>query len=262
MIKRQCSVIATSAQRLIPTGSYPKQLLPTVIAGTGSIDMNAKKVFAIADMAGTVLKSDPWDLIRQHPVFLAQKPQMHIARFLPYYGAAKIGIVSDERLRDQWLVRMAAVYTGLHHDTIMAMYEDVIDDVLETLLNAKVVQRLEDHQRDGASVILASGMFSDFLSLLARRLGFDGVVGTDLLYENDVCTGRIAGETCVGQRKIAQVLHYIRQKDVAITPEDCFAYADSASDLPLLRTFGHAVAVSPDDELRQVATDNNWDIVE
>lgn len=224
--------------------------------------MSMTTTFVIADMAGTVLKSDPWDYIRRHPIFLAQKPRTQIMRFLPYYGAAKIGIVSDETLRHQWLVRMAAVFKGMPQDSIQSMYAEVIDETIATLLNEDVVKRLKAHQRDGATVILASGMFSDFLMLLADRLGFDGAVGTDLLYERGSCTGRIAGETCVGQRKIAQVLRYIHQKDINVVPENCFAYADSASDLPLLRSFGHPVAVYPDADLKQFAVANGWDVIQ
>ena len=39
---------------------------------------------------------------------------------------------------------------------------------------------------------------------------------------------------------------------------NCFAYSDSANDLPLLTTVGHPVAVNPDSDLKEQARDNGW----
>ena len=45
------------------------------------------------------------------------------------------------------------------------------------------------------------------------------------------------------------------------TPADAYAYADSASDLPLLMACGHPVAVNPDRRLREVARQRRWPIL-
>ena len=41
----------------------------------------------------------------------------------------------------------------------------------------------------------------------------------------------------------------------------CYAYSDSASDLPMLRAVGHPVAVNPDGKLERHARANGWPIV-
>jgi phosphoserine phosphatase len=41
----------------------------------------------------------------------------------------------------------------------------------------------------------------------------------------------------------------------------CWAYSDSASDLPMLRAVGHPVAVNPDAELARVAREAGWEIM-
>jgi phosphoserine phosphatase len=40
-----------------------------------------------------------------------------------------------------------------------------------------------------------------------------------------------------------------------------YAYSDSGSDLPMLRTVGHPVVVNPDAELRRVARQEGWEIM-
>ena len=42
--------------------------------------------------------------------------------------------------------------------------------------------------------------------------------------------------------------------------ESSYAYSDSSTDLPMLRTVGHPVAVNPDRELRREAETEGWDI--
>ena len=54
-------------------------------------------------------------------------------------------------------------------------------------------------------------------------------------------------------------------KDLAAAEEldlaGCYAYSDSATDLPLMETVGHPVAVNPDKELRRIAEERNWPVL-
>jgi phosphoserine phosphatase len=40
-----------------------------------------------------------------------------------------------------------------------------------------------------------------------------------------------------------------------------YAYSDSESDLPMLRTVGHPVVVNPDSALRRVAREEGWEVM-
>ena len=42
----------------------------------------------------------------------------------------------------------------------------------------------------------------------------------------------------------------------------CTAYSDSHTDLPFLEAVGHPVAVNPDRELRRVARERGWPVLE
>jgi hypothetical protein len=43
---------------------------------------------------------------------------------------------------------------------------------------------------------------------------------------------------------------------------ECYAYSDSQTDLPMLEIVGHPVAVNPDSELRKVAVERGWPIMD
>ena len=42
----------------------------------------------------------------------------------------------------------------------------------------------------------------------------------------------------------------------------CTAYSDSHTDVPFLEVVGHPVAVNPDRELRRIAADRGWPVLE
>jgi len=44
--------------------------------------------------------------------------------------------------------------------------------------------------------------------------------------------------------------------------QQCYAYSDSQTDLPMLEAVGHPVAVNPDAALRQAALDRDWPILD
>src|ERR1700755_3661146 len=42
---------------------------------------------------------------------------------------------------------------------------------------------------------------------------------------------------------------------------DCYAYTDSASDLPMLEAVGHPVVVNPDRILARIARERGWEVM-
>jgi len=74
------------------------------------------------------------------------------------------------------------------------------------------------------------------------------------------CTGFLARPPLVGESRAAWLKHYASLHGVDLSRS--FAYADSHSDLPMLQTVGHPVAVSPDIPLMRAAGKSQWSIVE
>ena len=73
-------------------------------------------------------------------------------------------------------------------------------------------------------------------------------------------TGRLAGPFCYGAGK-ADVLRALAAEH-GYDLDSSYAYSDSVSDLPMLELVGHPVAVNPEAELRAVAAERGWPVVE
>ncbi len=104
---------------------------------------------------------------------------------------------------------------------------------------------------------------------LGRLFGFDHLVATEPVTQNDRLTGEIAGEACFQQHKVTRVAQWLAGlSDDAGRPmtlgsfERSWFYSDSASDLPLLRVVTDPVAVTPDARLRSAALEAGWPIIE
>ena len=87
-----------------------------------------------------------------------------------------------------------------------------------------------------------------------------GAIATVAETVDGVYTGRLAEPFCYGPGKAVAIEKLAAAKGYDLRL--CYAYSDSASDLPMLEIVGHPVAVNPDSKLDAIARARNWPIVE
>lgn len=214
-----------------------------------------------SDIAGTIVKGNPWDYVREHPYYNATQGRREMLRFLPAYVGWRLRIVSDTAFRNQWLQSMARSLRGLSKAELSKLFDESIRQQMSNMIQTPVVERLKAHQAKGDKVILVSGMFVEMGRVFADVVGADGVIGSQIAYTNDVVAGQVAGPPCVGPRKVEYVQEYLRghHPDVDIT--DCYGYADSYSDRSLIAAVGHGVVTFPEDDMRAYAEAKGWEIM-
>lgn len=116
------------------------------------------------------------------------------------------------------------------------------------------------HLDAGHEVYLISAT-PDFLAQeLARSLGATAGIGSGLEIEDGVFTGRFTSGTMHGPEKARAAQTLMAER--GFEPDDCYAYSDSANDLPLLTAVGTPVAVNPDHALARHAREAGWRILE
>jgi phosphoserine phosphatase len=77
---------------------------------------------------------------------------------------------------------------------------------------------------------------------------------------DDRYTGRSSGPSCIGDNKVSLTQAYLKHHGIKIDYDTSYAYADSISDLHLLEMVGNPVATYPDEQLRTLAQERNWQI--
>jgi HAD superfamily hydrolase (TIGR01490 family) len=136
---------------------------------------------------------------------------------------------------------------------------DVLAGVLPRIY-PQVLSLAYDHQDAGRRVYIVTAASQDLANMLARVLAFDGAVGSQFSEVVDgVYTGRPAGLFIYGNEKALAIQRLAEREGLDLA--HCYAYSDSASDLPMLRLVGHPVAVNPDSTLAKAARDERWEVL-
>jgi HAD superfamily hydrolase (TIGR01490 family) len=141
---------------------------------------------------------------------------------------------------------------------VTELAEDIYDELIADRIWSGTRALAQLHLDAGQRVWLVTAAPAELASLLARRLGLTGALGTVSEIKDGVYTGRLVGEPLHGPAKAEAVLALAAKEHLDL--EQCFAYSDSSNDLPMLTTVGHPVAVNPDAKLKRVARENGWEV--
>jgi HAD superfamily hydrolase (TIGR01490 family) len=154
--------------------------------------------------------------------------------------------------------RVLGAVKGVNHDDLVALNADIVPKLIERV--RPEAQRLVDlHRHTGRATYIVSASPVELVQPLAQALGMTAGIGTRSEVVDGVYTGELAGPFCYGAGKVEAIAELARWEGLDLG--QCYAYSDSASDLPMLRAVGHPVAVNPDGRLERIAHDQSWPIV-
>ncbi|MBB4911824.1 HAD family hydrolase [Actinophytocola algeriensis] len=141
---------------------------------------------------------------------------------------------------------------------LMSLGEDIYDELMADKIWPGTRSLAQMHLDAGQRVWLVTATPVDLATIIARRLGLSGALGTVLESENGIYTGRLVGEMLHGPAKAHAVRALAAREGLNL--RRCTAYSDSANDVPMLSVVGTAVAVNPDGSLREAARKRGWEI--
>jgi HAD superfamily hydrolase (TIGR01490 family) len=141
---------------------------------------------------------------------------------------------------------------------LQAHGEEIYDELMADKIWPGTRALAQMHLDAGQRVWLVTATPVDLATIIARRLGLTGALGTVLESENGVYTGRLMGEMLHGPAKAHAVRALAAREGLNL--RRCTAYSDSANDVPMLSVVGTAVAVNPDGSLRETARKRGWEI--
>jgi HAD superfamily hydrolase (TIGR01490 family) len=114
------------------------------------------------------------------------------------------------------------------------------------------------HLDEGQRVWLVTAAPIEIASIIARRLGLTGALGTVAEHVDGVYTGRLVGDLLHGPAKAEAVKALAAREGLDL--RRCSAYSDSYNDLPMLSLVGDPCAINPDSRLRTHAREQGWRI--
>lgn len=184
-------------------------------------------------------------------------PTHQFARDAASAVAFKFAGASDDKstgVRD----RILGAVKNIRVDDLVALNTDIVPKLMEKL-RPEARHLLDQHRQAGRATYIVSASPIELVEPLAKALGMTAGIGTRSEIVDGVYTGELAGPFCYGQGKVEAIVELARWEGFDLA--QCFAYSDSASDLPMLQAVGHPVAVNPDTKLERVAGLHGWPIV-
>ena len=141
--------------------------------------------------------------------------------------------------------------------------ESFADKVLRSNRHQKAIDQVEADRADGRTLVLVTASYELYAEAIARRLGFDHLIGTRLMVDG---AGRvrpqIIGENCYDDAKIGRIEDLFAQQGWQRAEAHVRAYSDHVSDQAMLEFADEPIATTPTLPLRLLAEQRGWPIVD
>ncbi|GAA0433916.1 HAD-IB family hydrolase [Streptomyces luteireticuli] len=149
-----------------------------------------------------------------------------------------------------------SIVKGHRVSELMAVGEEIYDEYMAERIWPGTRALAQAHLDAGQKVWLVTAAPVETATIIARRLGLTGALGTVAESVGGVYTGRLVGEMLHGPAKAEAVRALAAAEGLDLSR--CAAYSDSANDIPMLSLVGHPCAVNPDAGLREHARERGW----
>jgi HAD superfamily hydrolase (TIGR01490 family) len=145
---------------------------------------------------------------------------------------------------------------GWDQAEISSIVRQALSEVIEPIVFDEALERIRMHQSWGHKVFIVSASPEEVVAPIAQLLGVDEAIATRAELDAE---GRYSGRTerYVYAEEKVEAMREVASRD-GLDLEHCWAYSDSATDIPMLAAVGHPVAVNPDRELARVARERGW----
>lgn len=214
-------------------------------------------VLAVFDMEGTIITSnvvESYVWARMADLEPDEWPRELASVFSRIPGYLQI----DRRDRGDFLRTFFRRFEGASVEGVDRLVQHHVGEFMLQKASAAAIRRVREHRAAGHRTILITAAAEPFIRPLAPL--FDIVIGAELQAREGRYTGFMSAPPLVGEARAAWLKRYAMQEGIDL--KHSYAYADSYSDLPLLRAVGHSVAVSPDASLYRYARRRRWPIEE
>ncbi len=201
-------------------------------------------VLAVFDLEGTIISSN---VVESYvwTRFADLEPDEWPAEFVSVFGRIPGYLQIDRRDRGDFLRTFFRRYEGADVARVDALIDAHVGEFMLQKASPAGIRRIREHRALGHRTVMITAAAEPFVRPLAPL--FDLLIGAELEVRDGRYTGFMSAPPLVGEARAAWLRRYALQEGVDL--RHSYAYADSYSDLPLLRAVGNPVVVSPDSAL-------------
>jgi len=220
---------------------------------------NRAEQVAFYDVDGTLISTN---VVHAYAYYIANHPSLRrrvvgVAKLLASIPAYLATDYYSRKFFNEWFYKN---YEGFSEDRLIVIGEEIFEKVLKPNLYPGAVDLIKRSKDQGIRQVLVTGALDVVTAPLVRFLGADDFGANKLEIVDGRATGRLVGQLLAGPNKSNWIRTYAKERQCDLA--NCWAYADSFSDLPMLSMVGRPCAVNPDFKLRAAARDFTWPILD
>jgi putative phosphoserine phosphatase/1-acylglycerol-3-phosphate O-acyltransferase len=216
---------------------------------------SGRKVAAFFDFDGTLIQGYSASALMAHR---ARNFELGPDEFVRTMLAA-LGGPLDEAAFKELMLQGIRGWVGRTDDELMELGQELFANEIAGALFHGTWRLVRAHQNRGHTVVIATSATRMQVEPMARELGIDHVLCTELETEHGVITGGIAGRPAWGDGKAAAVREFAKREGIPL--KNCHAYANGNEDVPFLEAVGFPHPVNPGSDLAGHAGERGWPIV-
>ena len=149
---------------------------------------------------------------------------------------------------------------GMDEAELIELAEKVTVERLTPQVFPEVRAIIRAHRKKGHTLVVVTSASRYQVETLARDLGIENILCTELEVRGGKFTGQLAGPACYGRAKLKAARKFASDKRIVM--KKSYFYSNGSEDLPLLDAVGNPVAIGPDSKLMKVARRRGWPVHE
>jgi len=210
-------------------------------------------IAAFFDMDNTLLRVDTGMSWTKFLYRRGELPRAMIAKAIYWSTLYKLAVLDMESV----FTKLCMDLRGDSEDEMIAKCDIWYREHIAREIAPAARVAVEHHRQQGHTVVLATGSTCYAARPVARGVGIDHVLSSELEVSAGAFTGKPSA-LCFGHHKVTLAEKWAAANEIDLAAS--YFYSDSYNDLPMLQRVGTAIAVNPDTRLRRLAQRRGWAI--
>jgi HAD superfamily hydrolase (TIGR01490 family) len=219
-------------------------------------------LLAIYDMDKTVTRRATYNGFLLHMAFNKSPWRLLLAPFLPV-GLVLYALKIWDRAQLKQFSQILLIGRRVPKTQFAKYLESHADLVVGKNVYPQLLARVAQEKAAGYRHVMATASYRLYVEAIAKRLGFDDVIATDLSTDSSGhVLARIDGHNCHDVAKLELVKRWMDRHGLARATCHIRAYSDHVSDAPLLNYADEPFATNPHGPLARLAKKKGWPILD